>query len=257
MEEKILIEGRIVDFKKISRKILIGAAALMLVLAVIICVRNISSDMEDYDRQKYLYCQHDDAFRKEVTYFEGKYFYNGQPYWDSIDAYSAARLAAVLANHKTGLSYAMCGFSEVIIICVSLFTVAIAVLALVLGITRMAISKISITVTNRRVYGKTFLGKQVDLPVDSISAISSSMMKGIAVATSSGRIIFKFISNRDEVRKVIVDLINSRQLDKQIAPQITSQSSSVDELKKFKELLDSGVITQEEFDAKKKQLLGL
>ena len=33
--------------------------------------------------------------------------------------------------------------------------------------------------------------------------------------------------------------------------------SSADELKKYKELLDSGVITQEEFDAKKKQLLGL
>ena len=30
-----------------------------------------------------------------------------------------------------------------------------------------------------------------------------------------------------------------------------------DELKKYKELLDGGVITQEEFDAKKKQLLGL
>lgn len=33
--------------------------------------------------------------------------------------------------------------------------------------------------------------------------------------------------------------------------------SSADELKKFKELLDTGVISQEEFDAKKKQLLGL
>ena len=33
--------------------------------------------------------------------------------------------------------------------------------------------------------------------------------------------------------------------------------STADELKKFKELLDSGIITQEEFDAKKKQLLGL
>lgn len=36
-----------------------------------------------------------------------------------------------------------------------------------------------------------------------------------------------------------------------------SSVSAADELKKFKELLDSGVITQEEFDAKKKQLLGL
>ncbi|MGW8114034.1 SHOCT domain-containing protein [Caproicibacterium sp. NSD3] len=34
-------------------------------------------------------------------------------------------------------------------------------------------------------------------------------------------------------------------------------SSAADEIKKFKELLDSGAITQEEFDAKKKQLLGL
>jgi len=33
--------------------------------------------------------------------------------------------------------------------------------------------------------------------------------------------------------------------------------SPAEELKKFKELLDCGVITQEEFDAKKKQLLGL
>ena len=33
--------------------------------------------------------------------------------------------------------------------------------------------------------------------------------------------------------------------------------SSADELKKYKELLDSGIISQEEFDVKKKQLLGL
>lgn len=33
--------------------------------------------------------------------------------------------------------------------------------------------------------------------------------------------------------------------------------SAAEELKKFKELLDMGIITQEEFDAKKKQLLGL
>ncbi len=35
------------------------------------------------------------------------------------------------------------------------------------------------------------------------------------------------------------------------------KSSNADELKKYKELLDDGVITQDEFDAKKKQLLGL
>ena len=36
-----------------------------------------------------------------------------------------------------------------------------------------------------------------------------------------------------------------------------SGTSAADEIRKYKELLDEGIITQEEFDAKKKQLLGL
>ena len=39
--------------------------------------------------------------------------------------------------------------------------------------------------------------------------------------------------------------------------QIKSDISNAEAIAKFKELLDSGAITQEEFDAKKKQLLGL
>ena len=38
---------------------------------------------------------------------------------------------------------------------------------------------------------------------------------------------------------------------------IVQNASSADELKKYKELLDQGIISQEEFDAKKTQLLGL
>lgn len=43
------------------------------------------------------------------------------------------------------------------------------------------------------------------------------------------------------------------------APKKTVETKydTVDELKRYKELLDSGVITQEDYDAKKKQLLGL
>lgn len=41
------------------------------------------------------------------------------------------------------------------------------------------------------------------------------------------------------------------------ASAAASQADAADALKKFKELLDMGVITQEEFDAKKRQLLGL
>ncbi len=44
---------------------------------------------------------------------------------------------------------------------------------------------------------------------------------------------------------------------KEVVIQQASTISTADELMKFKQLLDLGVISQEEFDAKKKQLLGL
>ena len=45
--------------------------------------------------------------------------------------------------------------------------------------------------------------------------------------------------------------------NQQPAPAPQPQASAADEILRFKELLDMGVITQQEFDAKKKQLLGL
>ena len=121
---------------------------------------------------------------------------------------------------------------------------------------------VSITVTDKRVYGTAAFGKRVDLPFDSITSIGTSFFNGIAVATPSGKIKFRMIKNRDDIHKEISKLLIERQgsvktttttaAAKQDIPQ-----SNADELKKFKELLDSGVITQEEFDAKKKQLLGL
>ena len=45
---------------------------------------------------------------------------------------------------------------------------------------------------------------------------------------------------------------------KSLASKSTSnEASSADDLKKYKDLLDTGVISQEEFDAKKKQILGV
>ena len=119
--------------------------------------------------------------------------------------------------------------------------------------------QMQIVVTNKRVHGKTYFGRVVDLPVDSISAVGSQWLNGIAVSTSSGKISFLFIENSKEIYSAISELIIARQEEKHVAnePIYTSQASNAEELKKYKELLDTGVITQEEFDAKKKQLLGL
>ena len=40
-------------------------------------------------------------------------------------------------------------------------------------------------------------------------------------------------------------------------PQEESKKDSITEIKKYKELLDTGIITEEEFEKKKKQLLDL
>ena len=42
-----------------------------------------------------------------------------------------------------------------------------------------------------------------------------------------------------------------------VPSSVPQASSNLDDLKKIKELLDAGIITQEEFEAKKKQILGL
>ena len=119
--------------------------------------------------------------------------------------------------------------------------------------------KSEIIVTDKRVYGKAIFGKRVDLPFDKISSISSNMLKGIGVASSSGRITFLFCKNNSEVFNTISAILLERQ-EKRANSSTTIQNTSntnADELKKFKELLDSGVITEEEFEAKKKQLLDL
>lgn len=70
-------------------------------------------------------------------------------------------------------------------------------------------------------------------------------------------------NTKDDFAKA-VQLINTRLIPNArnpqfSAPKVTPQSSPTryDELIKLKELLDAGVITQADFDAKKKQILGL
>ena len=121
------------------------------------------------------------------------------------------------------------------------------------------ISKNQIVVTDKRISGKSAFGKQVDLPIDSVSAVFSlRLIKGLSISTASGRVSFWAIRNRDEIYKVISGLIIARQ-NKTIETVSAAQGSGgyTEELKKIKELLDCGVITQEEFEAKKKQLLNL
>ena len=121
----------------------------------------------------------------------------------------------------------------------------------------ISVQKMTLVVTDRRVYGQAMFGKRVDLPVDLISAVGTSFLNGILVSTSSGKICFLGVENKNEIHTEISKLLMLRQEKAEKTIQQETSGGNADELKKYKELLDSGVITQEEFDAKKKQLLDL
>ena len=67
-------------------------------------------------------------------------------------------------------------------------------------------------------------------------------------------------SGTEVLAEKVVDYINQKLKECKAAKNcgtVIQQISAADEIKKYKELLDMGIITQEEFDAKKKQLLDL
>lgn len=68
---------------------------------------------------------------------------------------------------------------------------------------------------------------------------------------------FVYKASKDMGQRIValLSVIVDSQKSNQTAP--AAAVSSADELLKFKQLLDAGAITQEEFDTKKKQLLGL
>lgn len=136
----------------------------------------------------------------------------------------------------------------------------LALFSLIGSLMYLRLRSYELTVTDKRIFGKVAWGKRVDLPVDSISATATTkFLKGVSVSSASGSINFLLIKNADVVYDVINKLLIERQQENAPTVPVAAPPAgdAADEIKKFKELLDMGIITQDEFDAKKKQLLGL
>ena len=76
----------------------------------------------------------------------------------------------------------------------------------------------------------------------------------ISTDTKKSGMIYNLCKKAGENTVALLDRICGS-VETPVQPQ--TNISAADEIKKFKELLDSGIITEEEFNAKKKQLLGL
>lgn len=110
-------------------------------------------------------------------------------------------------------------------------------------------------ITESRVTGKV-KKHRVDLPVNQITSIGTLAFNGISVHTASGELGFPYLINQTEVFDCLSELI--RKQHEPINANTTQRSVGLAErLAELKKLLDDDIITQEEFNAKKKQILGL
>ena len=237
MNENILIKSEQYNVKKFFKTMLIIGA----ILSILVIFVFVMSQFAQYDNCK-TSCE---------NHLAQGYCYN-----ERMDAGSCYECETA-TEYDSGFDYLM---SNSPLVPISLLIAPIGVFALIGGLIYLWLRSYELTVTDKRIYGKVAWGKRVDLPVDSVSATESlRFLNGVSVSTSSGRISFRALKNADAIYKAINDLLIERQQEKsKSAPIIEApKSDEADQLKKYKELLDSGVITQEEFDAKKKQLLGL
>ncbi|MBQ8763438.1 MAG: SHOCT domain-containing protein [Clostridia bacterium] len=83
------------------------------------------------------------------------------------------------------------------------------------------------------------------------------MFKGVSVSSASGKIKFLLIKNANEMYSEINKLLIERQKKEAPSNISSDKTDTSNDLIKLKKLLDMNVITQEEFDSKKKQILGL
>ena len=95
--------------------------------------------------------------------------------------------------------------------------------------------------------------------VKDIKSVELVSMKGLMIRGNGFKYKINLLSNAEELKTTIMDSLATLPSKNIAATEIKQEilPSNADELKKYKELLDSGIITQEEFDTKKKQLLGL
>ena len=88
-------------------------------------------------------------------------------------------------------------------------------------------------------------------------SLSVSTLKALLTFDTIKERFSVWFANKDTARAVHIKMLDVVKQMKKPAQPTVNTASTLDEIKKLKELLDIGAITQEEFDIKKKELLGL
>lgn len=262
MEEKIILQSEQCRLGKFIRLLLLLGLAISILVFAIFYTDNASS----YDRY----------YR---TYLEHKIAGSCGDYYDSIGQRcyycSEVRYSSSEADYALG---------EILD---NVFSVSMCLLPIVSCLALSAlvyfwVGRCELTVTDRRIYGRAVWGRKVDLPLSDLSGMKKTwFLKGIKVSSTTGKFRFRLVKNADALCKAVQEPPKSEPKNKQnslAAAQMPEKTGTVPakaekktvkdkrlnprgdafkKMKKYKELLDLGIITQEEFEKKKKELLDL
>lgn len=139
------------------------------------------------------------------------------------------------------------------------FLIPFLVLVALVAFINLQMLSCHITVTTRRVSGRISFLRLIDMPLDCISSVGTTAFGGVKVTAASCRGTFYLVKNPDEVRAAIAGLLVKRQESASKAAEVIYREpaiSSADELKKLSDLMDEGIITQDEFDSLKDEIIG-
>lgn len=123
---------------------------------------------------------------------------------------------------------------------------------------------VDVICTNRRIIisGSGIAVRRVDIQISEITNMKMEMTlkdSYIKIFSKGGDFILG-IGDKQKFMNVVNEQIkknNENQNKSNVTINNITTSSGADEILKYKSLLDQGIITQEEFDKKKKELLGL
>lgn len=226
MEEKTLIKSERYNFKKIVIVLLVVG----LILGAILIVLEQYDDANFYDKIYKMY-------RRHSVDCDCSFCYMIQTY-PTKSSYVYARFPVILKNFFLN----------------SLIVVPIT--AVICGIIYYWLKSYELTVTDKKIYGKIAFNKAINININTITSVKTiNFLNCISISTSAKKIHFFAIGNSNKIYMTINDLLNEQKGQEMTGDSTTtSNNDETEQLKKYKDLLDSDVITQEEFETKKKQI---
>lgn len=187
-------------------------------------------------------------------------------YWNAlVDVRKAEEglMAELLKISGYGSSHSVChwlrygGFGQY---CISYFMgpvvviTAITIALIIASILYIKDMKTELTIQDNSVIGKKSNGKTIQFLLKDIKSVEITKTHGLKITGTGIKYSIHSISNNEEMKSAIMNMLTKLPIEQ---PTMTVLTSTAGTIKEYKDLLDAGIITQEEFDAKKKQLLGL